>query len=141
MRYIVILQKEVELEMATEEYLFAALSGLDRLCDSLVGCRVQIEERCSAGEDRGAVNVIMTLDTGEHRIRVSNADTHPGKRLGAKDAILAALGEAEEALRGLKEAGKCGTCCAGSDSLPSSTKKAFGPQLVRRADTRRARHI
>jgi hypothetical protein len=116
MRYIVISQQEAEVETTTEDFLFSAIAGLERLCDSLTSCRVHVKGRSSPDGTRKSFSVKLNLDTSEHHIDVDSTDARSDRALTATEAFQMALLRAEEALRKLTREGRCTTCCSKPDS-------------------------
>ena len=110
MRSVVVTQIEVELDRATEVFLFKALAGLERDCDSLQSCQVHLECRPGALGARKPFCVTLLLSTGEHHIMVKSIDA-TNNALTARDAIRNAIHEAHNELRDLKLSNKCISCC------------------------------
>lgn len=110
MRSVVVTQSELELDSATEAFLFSALAGLERHCDSLRSCRVHVEAGRGSSGGRKPLSVRLLLNTGEHQIKVISLDW-TNNCLTARDAIRTAIHQAESELRELKLTNKCATCC------------------------------
>lgn len=110
MRCIVVTQTDVQLEGGTEAFLFNALAGLERECDSLRSSRVHLQGGDRAPQRRKPFCITLSLSAGEHQINVKAADW-TNNALTARDAIGTAIRQAEMELRDLKLTNQCATCC------------------------------
>jgi hypothetical protein len=119
MRTVTVSQSSIELDSATEALLFNALEDLERHCDSLLRCRVEIQREYGAASGQEPWRVKLLLGTGEHDIFVEGRDDCAASTPG--QAILNAIQEAEVTLLGLKAARKCTVC---SDQLAAATAHA-----------------
>ena len=110
MRCLVVTQSEMELDHATEAFLFNALAALECDCDSLRSCQDHLERRNGLRGVGKPFCVTLLLSTGEHQIVVKSIDA-TNNVLTACDAIRIAIDEAHSELRELKLTNKCTTCC------------------------------
>lgn len=110
MRSIVVTQSEIQLGSTTETFLFSALAGLGRPCDSLQSCRVHLEGGGSSAQPRKPFCVTLYLSAGEHHIAAHACDG-TNNVLTARDVIRTAIGVAEDKLRNLKLTNECTSCC------------------------------
>lgn len=110
MRTVTVSQIDTEIDVATEAYLFQGINALERQCDSLLRCRVEISGGRETTAGMKPWKVRLLLSTGEHDIFVEGTDDRCGAST-AERAILAALHEADLALVRLKDAHECTACC------------------------------
>lgn len=117
MRNVTVSLGDTELDSSTETLLFAGLQGLERHCDSLLRCRVDVERGSrSAGK---TWRVTMLLSSSEKDIFVEGIDEQT-EALTPRTAIVNAIREAERALADLKRSRDCTTCC---EQLPTSSPR------------------
>jgi hypothetical protein len=111
MRSIVVTQNEVQLGDVNETFLFSAIAGLERHCDSLHSCQVLLEGGDQTPERRKPFSITLLLRAGDHSIAVK-ADDWTHNELTARDAICTAIRRAEDELRDLKSTHTCTSCCS-----------------------------
>src|SRR4051812_32624384 len=109
LRTVTVSRVGTQIDEATESLLFGAIHGLEHVCDSLRGCRVEIEGRDGSSTKLKPWRVKLFLSTSEQDIFVEGHDRREAAT--PKEAILAAIREAELALLGMKSARECTTCC------------------------------
>ncbi len=115
MRTVTVSLGDTELDGSTETLLFTAIANLERHCDSLLQCRVNVE-RGSRSSSK-AWRVTMLLSSSEKDIFVEGMDDGMDAPT-PRTAILNAIREAEGALMELKRTKDCTTCC---EQLPTNS--------------------
>jgi hypothetical protein len=109
LRTVTVSQVGTQIDGTTESLLFSAIHGLEHVCDSLRGCRVEIEGRDGSSTRLKPWRVKLLLSTSEQDIFVEGHDIREAAT--PREAILAAIREAELALLRMKSARECTTCC------------------------------
>ncbi|HEU4602563.1 MAG TPA: hypothetical protein VFS24_11365 [Steroidobacteraceae bacterium] len=115
MRTVTVSLGDTELDGSTETLLFTAIANLERHCDSLLRCRVNVER---GGRASGhSWRVTMLLSSSERDIFVEGMDDAMDAPT-PRTAILNAIRQAEGALMALKRTKDCTTCC---EQLPTNS--------------------
>jgi hypothetical protein len=100
-RTVTVSLSDRDIDTTTETLLFNAIQHLDRLCDSLLRCRVEIDGGIAVSDGQKPWRVRLLLSTSEHDIFMEGQE-QCGIANSARGGILSAVQEAANALYRMK---------------------------------------
>jgi hypothetical protein len=106
---VTVIQVDTKIDEAAEVFLFGAIRELERLCDSLLRCRVEVAGGISSSGEYKPWRVKLLLSTCEQDIFAEGLDD--SRATEPRQAILIAIRQAKLQLLNMKAAHECTLCC------------------------------